>query len=215
MDLFKFWSNAVYDDSNGYIHQDDVVVLDELSKLVDGDIDRTFPPGPFFGPLKTAKIVLCYANPGIDEPSIQGVNAEGGRVVLLNQLTGIEPYPYQLEGWRQWFSKCANSLFDGDISLASESIAVFNLLPYASKNMDKLERVANCLPSVWMAQNHLRTVLIPKAKRKEILLIMCRSKHLWGLKTSLGCENILINGVRSGFTQEVKKKVHNWIALLI
>ncbi|MGW1444124.1 hypothetical protein ACWA06_15425 [Serratia rhizosphaerae] len=93
MELCKFWSNTVYDDSKGYIHQDDVVVLDELSKLVDGSIDRTFLPGPFFCPLKRAKIVLFYANPSLDEASIQGVNADGSRIFLLNQLTGINFVP--------------------------------------------------------------------------------------------------------------------------
>jgi len=93
---------------------------------------------------------------------------------------------------------------------ASHQMAVINLIPYASENMDNLASIANCLPSSWVAQRFLREHLIPKAKKGETLLIMCRSAHLWGLKSSHGSDNIIINKTRMGFTAEVKSKALAW-----
>ncbi|CAG17999.1 hypothetical protein [Photobacterium profundum] len=210
MNIFEFWREVTEDKSGRYIHHEDESVLSELSHLVGDDLDFSFPPGPIFGPLKTAKIVLCYANPGIDDLSLDTIRRPEFQTELFDQLAGINNYPHHLSGWKEWFNQRANSLFDGDIELAGKHISVFNLIPYASVNMDKVEKVANCLPSVWVAQNYLRSVLIPKAKSGDILLIMCRSGHLWGLKSAHGCDNILINNVRSGFSQDVKNKVKEW-----
>lgn len=210
MSFFEFWSEAIYDKSDSYIHSEDESVLSELSHLIDDDLDFSFPPGPIFGPLKTAKIILCYANPGIDDLSLEAIRNPKSLAELFEQLAGNKNYPHHLAGWREWFNQRANSLFDGDIELAGRHISIFNLVPYSSVNMDKVEKIANCLPSVWVAQNHLRSVLIPKAKAGEVLLIMCRSNHLWGLKSTHGCENILINNVRNGFSQSVKIKVKEW-----
>ncbi|MCE9945011.1 MULTISPECIES: hypothetical protein [Aeromonas] len=209
MSLFEFWEQL--DKSENYIHPDDQLVLNELNESHDVDFNFDFPPGHYFGPLKTAKIVLCYANPGIDTPSLSAIKDADNRKLLLKQLSGEEHYPYKIPGWFEWFSKVANSLFLGDIELASSTIAVANLLPYASVNMDKSEVIANCLPSAWAMQNHLRENLIPRAKHGEILLIMCRSSHLWGLRTSLNAENIIINNTRTGFTKKTKSKVSHFI----
>ncbi len=73
-----------------------------------------------------------------------------------------------------------------------------------------IQSVANSIPSVWAAQNYLRNVLIPKAKSDQILLIMCRSSQYWELRSSHGSENIILNNVRSGFTEKTKAKVNDW-----
>ncbi|MCE9925703.1 hypothetical protein LZ640_14805 [Aeromonas media] len=211
MSLFEFWEQL--DKSENYIHPDDQLVLNELNESHDFNFD--FPPGHYFGPLKTAKIVLCYANPGVDAPSLSAITDAVNRQTLLKQLSGEENYPYKIPGWFEWFSKVANSLFRGDIELASSTIAVANLLPYASVNMDKSEVIANCLPSTWAMQNHLRENLIPRAKNGEILLVMCRSSHLWGLRTSHSSENIIINNTRTGFTEQTKSKVSHFIEKMI
>jgi hypothetical protein len=208
MGIFEYWKEV--DSLKTPIHPRDLRVLEELSHYVESDLNYDFPPGPYFGSLKNAKIVLCYANPGIDEPSLETIQSIPNRELLLKQLDGKQPYPYQLLGWKEWFSQRANSLFGGDQQLASEKLAVFNLFPYASRNMDNVEKVATCLPSVWVAQSHLREELIPRALAGEVLLVMCRSAHLWGLRSEHGSNNILINTVRSGFTERVKKRVQEW-----
>lgn len=207
--IFEYWQR--FDHRVGNNHPDDKAVLAELQAAYSLDFKYEFPPGPYFGPLKTAKIVLCYANPSADQPSIEAVSKQNHRDTLLSQLSGEEDYPYQIGGWDAWFNRVANSLFAGETELASRTVAIANLIPYASVNMDNLEAIANCLPSVWAMQDHLRHNLIPRAKRGEILLVMCRSSHLWGLRTSHGSDNIIINNVRSGFTEQTKERISTFL----
>lgn len=213
MDIFQYWENMKQ--ATDYKHPDDLIVLKELEDDIKGDINFDFPPGPYWGPIKNAKIVLCYANPSINSPSLDTLKSKHNTVTLINQLKGTEKYPYELSGWREWFEQKANSLFpdinkEQRLEQASHQMAVINLIPYASKNMDNLASIANCLPSSWVAQQFLREHLIPKAKKGEILLIMCRSAHLWGLKSSHGSDNIIISKARNGFTTEVKDKALSW-----
>ena len=211
MDIFEYWQAENYEYATEYVHSNDISVLHDLSYMLDSSLDFSFPPGPFFGPLKTAKVILCYGNPGIDDPSVSAITSPASHEILINQLSGESEYPHILSGWRQWFSQKANSLFDGNIELAGKNVAIFNLIPYASKNMDHISKIANCLPSVWAAQDHLRKILIPKAKAGKILLVMCRSSNLWGLKSSHNCRNILINDSRTGFNSEIKGNIKNWL----
>ncbi|GGE93855.1 hypothetical protein [Pseudoalteromonas gelatinilytica] len=213
MDIFQYWLNL---GSDSYKHPDDLVVLEELKEHTKKELNFEFPPGPYWGPLKKAKIVLCYANPSVNSPSLETIKDESNINTLIEQLKGTEKYPYKLNGWYKWFSQKANSLFSEindaqRLEKASAHIAVINLIPYASENMKNLESIANCLPSAWAAQRYLRENLIPKAQRWEILLIMCRSSHLWGLKSPHGSPNILINNARNGFTGSVKKAAKKWI----
>ncbi len=168
------------------------------------------PPGPFFGPLKTAKVILCYANPSRDAKTAKVIASEPDKELLFAQLDGLQPYPYQVPGWDKWFKPVANSLFEGHCATASKHICVFNLIPYASVNIDKVQNIATSLPSVWAAQEYLRKTLIPKAISGEIMLVMCRSAQLWGLQTPHGAKNIVINKTRVGFTVETKERVKVW-----
>ena len=212
MEIFEYWNSCL---AMGLTkHPDDLVVLDELhhdlNKAIDCEFEFGLPPGPFFGPLKTAKIVLCYANPSRDESTAEVVTSTALKERLFAQLDGLQSYPYQIPGWDKWFKPVANSLFDGNCELASKHICVFNLVPYASTNMDQVQSFAASLPSVWAAQEYLRRTLIPQALREEILLVMCRSSLLWGLQTQHGSANIVINKTRVGFTDETKKRIKAW-----
>ncbi|MDK1310578.1 hypothetical protein [Pseudoalteromonas ardens] len=207
MDIIEFWKDCR--DKKLNIHPEDKAVLGELSGLLDFNYD--FPPGPYFGPIKTAKVILCYANPSINRPSLKTISVPSHNAKLFEQLSGEEPYPYDLDGWKSWFSQRANSIYGGQLDAASKNLAIFNLIPYASETMDIAGKHANCLPSAWAAQEYLRRVLITKAKKGEILLVMCRSNNLWGLKTSLGCENIVINKSRNGFSTKSKEIIGKWL----
>ncbi|MFB2801012.1 hypothetical protein [Shewanella seohaensis] len=212
MDFFDYWNPCL---AIGLTkHPDDLAVLDEfhyaLKKPIASEFEFGLPPGPFFGPLKTAKIVLCYANPSCDESTAEVVASQELKDKLFAQLNGLQSYPYQIPGWDKWFKPVANSLFDGNSALASKHICVFNLVPYASINMDQVQSFATSLPSVWAAQEYLRRTLIPQALREEILLVMCRSSQLWGLQTPHGSANIVINKTRVGFTDETKKRIKAW-----
>lgn len=162
---------------------------------------------PVLWAVKNAKIVLCYANPSRDSKTSEVINSSDHLNQLFEQLDGLQPYPHKIPGWDSWFRPVANSLFDGDVIAASNNISVFNLVPYASTNMDRVQTFANCLPSVWAAQDYLRNTLIPKALQGDILLVMCRSSQLWGLRTPFGSEKTLwLIEVLESASQKKQKK---------
>ena len=141
----------------------------KLSFKFDGRI-----PSPWDGNLKKAKIVICYANPASDE------NDKDHKDIMLKQLSGNAPLPTEIDAWKKWYE---DKKFDrlGEFE-GSNEISVFNLCPYASENMSDVNwRVASGLPSVWMAQKHLREVLIPKAIDGEIFLVIARAHRFWGV----------------------------------
>jgi len=141
----------------------------KLSFKFDGRI-----PSPWDGNLKKAKIVICYANPASDE------NDKDHKDIMLKQLSGNAPLPTEIDAWKKWYE---DKKFDrlGEFE-GSNEISVFNLCPYASENMSDVNwRVASGLPSVWMAQKHLREVLIPKALKGKIFLVIARAHRFWGV----------------------------------
>ncbi|HEP0304263.1 hypothetical protein ABN228_20535 [Providencia rettgeri] len=208
MSIVSFWNSVnLYENK----HPIDIAVLKELESILSLDFNFDFPPGPYFGPITTAKVILCYANPSDDIASRFTIKNSEHIETLKSQLGGRQDYPYQLDGWANWFKSRANTLFNGNIELASKNIAVLNLIPYASPDMTKVGKIANCLPSAWQSQKYLRETLIPKAENDEILLIMCRAASLWGLRTSVGSKNILINSTRSGFSSDIKLVAESWI----
>lgn len=60
-DIFKFWSRI---DRGAHIHPDDAHVFARLSAQKHG-FDLRCLPAAFGGPLKTAKMVLLFASPGL------------------------------------------------------------------------------------------------------------------------------------------------------
>ena len=180
--------------------------ISKLSFKFDGRI-----PSPWDGNLRKAKIVICYANPASDENDI---NYDGE---MEKQLSGNASLPTDIPAWNKWYKE---KKFDrlGEFE-GSNEISVFNLCPYASKNMSDVNwRVASCLPSIWMAQKHLREVLIPKALNKQIFLVIARAHHRWGVpywgeNNPFQTENLRIQTNRGGFiTEEIAKDFKLWRA---
>ena len=170
-------------------------------------------PSPWDGNLEEAKIVICYANPASDE------NDGCYKKEMKEQLFGNASLPTDIPAWNKWYiKKKFDRLFDrlGEFE-GSNEISVFNLCPYASENMSDVNwRVASCLPSIWMAQKHLREVLIPKALNKQIFLVIARAHHRWGVPywgedNPFQTENLQIQTNRGGFiTEEIAKAFKAW-----
>ena len=98
---------------------------------------------------------------------------------------------------------------------ARHMVAVMNICPYASQNMDGPETShAAGLPSVWAAQKHVREVLIHKALRKEIHLVFLRKHELWGITEGWTSDHIHV--VRGGeldgrIPEQLASRLHNWL----
>ncbi|KGP45333.1 hypothetical protein LR61_04770 [Morganella morganii] len=67
----------------------------------------------------------------------------------------------------RWFTPRANSLFSGDIDTAGKNTAVLNLLPYASEDMSRAEKIANQKRLNHRHKNGLRNIFSRAEYKKE------------------------------------------------
>ena len=208
-DIFDYWQyeNLESLEGNEYekdVHKEDLSFLKpKMSEERGAQLSFDFKgriPSPWDGNLKSAKIVICYANP------LSDVDDATNKDKMLKQLSGSAPLPTDIDSWNRWYE---NKMFGrlGEFK-NSNTISVFNLCPYASENMSDINwRTASCLPSVWWAQKHLREVLIPMALDKEIFLVIARAHKYWGIPSWDNIDlfkegNLRIQTNRGGFIQE-------------
>lgn len=184
--LKEFWSELP---EGEYVHPKDKPFLDANP--------HTFqtthrPPGPFNGPLFSAKIIVCYANPGF---SIRDADYAP---LIANQLSGFEPLP-DIPHWQEWYEPIIFVPIGLPFDYLRKITATFNICPYPSVKMAGVDmRLAAGLPSAWLAQKYLREELIPKALRGEVFLVFARKHQLWGVIEGFHCPNIVFSRNRRG-----------------
>jgi hypothetical protein len=195
--LFDFW-NELPRDAN--IHQQDALFLKPASGHAFETSHR--PPGPWDGPLMTAKVVICYANPAYDSED------RHRRELITKQLSGKEELP---ECWDDWYLPRIRAIGIPTATLR-KVVSVFNVCPYSSVKMNDREvRLASGLPSVWAAQKHLREVLIPQALSGEIFLVVARKHQLWGVVEGRECETFRLIRNRAGYLAGVGREIGKWL----
>lgn len=190
LSIQKYWS-ALAADSNE--HPEDVAILQHIQKRCNKPFCLDRPPGPMLGPLQTAKVVICYGNPFEDMSALpkqpRWWQDETSHQLARQQLTGNVSFPLELSPWAKWFLSRVRrlGLSEGE---AAQSIAVLNLVPYASAALaDSIAKVAMALPSVWAAQKCLREELLPRARAGEIFLIVARKHAWWGVNEATQTNN--------------------------
>lgn len=144
-------------------------------------------PCPFDGPIGTAKLVLCLANPNYD-----GFDEAVADRVVGQQRKGATELPKE---WDNFYTDKIADPLGMTMDQVRKFTAVLNLCPYASSPfMQGNElRLAAGLPSVWQAQKFLREVLIPKAHEDELYLVITRKHQAWGVHEGFECENIIVS----------------------
>lgn len=166
-----------------------------------------FPPCPFDGPLKNAKVVICLAN-----PNYKGLG-DNCREIILRQRTGEEPLPRE---WDKWYAPRLTSKLNIEMDNIRNVVSVLNVCPYESAVMEGPEKkIAAGLPSTWAAQKFLREGLIPRALRGELHLIVLRKHELWGITEGFESECIHVERghERSGvMSTELGKKIGEWLS---
>ena len=163
-----------------------------------------YGPWPFDGPLETARIVVCYANP------LYSIEDKKHQKLIVQQRSGLEPLP---EPWHHYYRPRIAKPMGVKVEDIVNDVAVLNVCPYPSTTMpDRAVRFAAGLPSVWAAQKHLREVLIPKARAGKIFLVVARKHMLWGVNDGIASGNIACVRNRYGSLEEdLGARIQKWL----
>jgi hypothetical protein len=203
-EFHRYWAECgdalIHPRDQSYFENDKTKQCKEDCDFVTSD----YGPWPFDGPMETAKIVVCYANPAYSAED------KKHQELISKQRTGVEPLP---RPWHKFYkTRIADPLGKSVESLESQ-VAIFNVCPYPSISMpDRAIRFAAGLPSVWAAQKYLREVLIPNAKAGKIFLVIARKHMLWGVNDGITEGNISCVRNRFGKLDQVTvEKIHNWM----
>jgi len=174
-DIFKFWSRI---DRGAHIHPDDAHVFARLSAQKHG-FDLRCLPAAFGGPLKTAKMVLLFASPGLSSKlDLTDAKTDEGKDYYLRRWKGREPFRHEGDG-SKWLRSIVKRF--GNYDDMSQKIAVLNIGAYHSPRV-KDWRALMSLPSSRVSLNWAQTVLFPRAERGEIVVICMRAATSWGLE---------------------------------
>lgn len=196
-DFHQFWARC---DRETRIHPEDAVVLR------DSPFSHNYLPCPFDGPLQTAKVVVCLANPNY--PAGENDFQE----LILDQRSGEEPLP---RDWDYYYSKRLAQPMGLEMNEVRKLVSVFNVCPYASSEMkDVHQRKAAGLASVWQAQKFFREVLLPRARTGNIYLLVVRKHQLWGVTEGSNCPTYGVirgNEIWGGLPRARAQEVREWL----
>lgn len=163
-----------------------------------------YGPWPFDGPLDSAKVIVCYANP------LYSATDRQHATVISQQRSGVADLPGQ---WDSYYRPRIGTALGYSMDELRRVVSVFNVCPYPSLQMsDRAIRFAAGLPSVWAAQRHLREVLIPLALEQSIFLVFARKHQLWGVIEGFESPNIAFSRNIGGHLGPVLgSKIREWL----
>ena len=205
--LFDYWQDFRFGEK---VHPADVRVIERYP----GVFDLSIPPGHVTGRLKTAPIVACYLNPGIEHDDKKYLETTEGQNVLFDQICGERDFPLQIPRWEKWFRSRVRHIRLTKAQLI-RAVAIFNVCPYASRNANRVTRsVLRDLPSAQVAQRYLHEVLIPQAQRGERFVVICRASWAWEVTSSMACDTIRFAYPRGGHIgKEIGDRISSWLEM--
>lgn len=175
-DIFDFWQHAAPDARR---HPRDEDVLRRASNHFNLDC----LPAPFYGPLRTARVVLLYLSPGFDPSDVEEAKTETGHERYREMRTGTQPLPGPTESaptWKWWSSRTRAF---GDWAGLRDKVAILNIGAYHSKTFDDAPMLAS-LPSSRKALDWAQTVLFPEAEAGRRVVLCMRAARTWGLDSA-------------------------------
>ena len=173
-DIFKFWARINKADK---IHPDDKEVLERVQH----GFDLRCLPGPFFGPLQTAKVVFLYLSPGFVPEDVTDAECEHVQNLYAKQRTGTAQIPGPDDypaAWNWWHAHV--NVF-GELEDMRDKIAFLNIGAYKSEAFNDHPLLAS-LPSCRVSIDWAQANLFPEAMEGRRIVICMRSHRYWGLK---------------------------------
>ncbi len=167
----------------------------------DSKLHLGLSPHPYAGNLDKAKIFILAINPGLD-PGDYILEKDPKYIEIRNKNLRQEKmeYPFYFlnpnlslhQGYTYWFKKFRDLINEikGHYGIKwieaqkrlSEYVATLELVPYASQKFGLPDSMLKDLMSVRAMKHYVNDFLVPKAKKKEILIIITRKIKYWGLK---------------------------------
>jgi len=172
-DIFRFWAQVGPTD---LVHPADKSVLSR----VDHGFDLKCLPGCFWGPLRTAPVVLLYLSPGWSHRNRKEARSRICQAREMRVRRGREPIDSDGPG-SKWLSS-RTDCFDLEWSDISSKVAVLNIGAYHSKAFVDAPLLA-ALPSSRMSLAWAQDVLFPQAMSGERIVICLRAARFWGLRS--------------------------------
>jgi hypothetical protein len=170
-DIFDFWAAVRPSDC---VHPADDEVLQSAGHR---GFNLKCLPVPYYGPLKTAKVVLLYLAPGLLDQDIKDARSPRKRELMHLRLQGDVPLSgHDPHSWWITRTKC----FGLSAKLLGSKLAVLEICPYHSKTFRDWPLLA-ALPSCRIAVNWAQEVLFPRARKGEKVVICMRAAKYWGL----------------------------------
>lgn len=172
--LFRFWAEMP---AGGFIHPRDRFVLERVPHT----FPHTAPPNPFFGPLKTAPVVLLYLSPGLDAFDEAAARDSAFAAFFREQRSGEARLPDAptYRPWWNWWSRRA-AQFGVEPSAVRDTLAFLNISPYRSKTFTDWPLLA-ALPSARASLDWAQAVLFRQAYDGSRIVVCMRSAKYWGL----------------------------------
>jgi hypothetical protein len=174
-DIFAFWSSVP---DAAVVHPADARVFARCSHR----FERDCLPLCFFGPLRTAPVVLLFLSPGFADPFDRlHAGSPEGRRYYRDQRTGAAPLPSPADH-APAFDWCRRVLaqFGLDAAAVRDRVAVLNIGAYHSKSFHDYAMLT-ALPSSRVALDWAQATLFPAAERGERVVVCLRAARLWGL----------------------------------
>ena len=169
-DIFSFWKNLGRED---HIHPTDKPVL-AISKP---RFDFKCLPIPFYGPLRTAPVVLLYLAPGWSAGDVADAKSSERREFWYRQRQGFECLSGRNpESWWVKKTKC----FGISSEVLGTKLAVLEICPYHAKSFYDWPMLA-ALPSCRVSIGWAQEILFPQARDGKRVVICLRAAKYWGL----------------------------------
>lgn len=187
-DIFDFWA-GIPDDAR--VHPADAEVFERQPGWPKGEerpgerpnhnFNLDCLPIGFFGPLRTAKVVLLFLSPGYDDFDTAHAQSVAGRTYYREQRGGLRRLPSQSdhEGAHRWWMRVVRQFSPDPVALADQ-IAILNIGAYHSRKFHDWHMLT-ALQSSRVALDHAQQVLFPQAEAGERIVVCLRSARLWGL----------------------------------
>jgi hypothetical protein len=158
-------------------------------------------PVPYLGDLQRANIFVLMLNPGFtDADYVEEANPDvvAALQASLRQEFAADGYPFwyldprfhRHPGHVYWRSRLNDV---GAHKLLSHRVAVIQRFPYHSVKFGH-SSIAKNLPSSLAATRFVRSIILPRVKRQEALLIVARAATAFGFSACDEAANLIVYG---------------------